>query len=136
MLIHGILVIFAVWPVAQIALVLTYDANPWKFAGWGMYSAPRIPRAARIFCRTPDEVGRYELRTLRPEFDLKYREFLIARRELGRLARPDALARAVLDYYPAIVATEILVIDPRMDPRTGLISDRATTYDYPRREGE
>ena len=60
-LIHAFLIVFAIWPVVQIALVRIYDANPWKFAGWGMYSAPRIPRGARILCRAPDEIGTYGL---------------------------------------------------------------------------
>ena len=65
-LVHVFLLVLAVWPAVHIGLVLRYDVNPWKLAGWGMYSAPQLPAYVRVSALTPDEVGLYELRTIQP----------------------------------------------------------------------
>ena len=35
----GFLFVFAFWPVVHQRLVANYGVNPWKLAGWAMYSA-------------------------------------------------------------------------------------------------
>lgn len=37
----------ACWPLAHYALVRTFDLNPWRFAGFAMYSVPRPALQAR-----------------------------------------------------------------------------------------
>ena len=39
---NGLRVVMTIWPLAHIGLVFAYDVSPWKLAGWGMYSAPRM----------------------------------------------------------------------------------------------
>ena len=59
-------------------------------------------------------------------------EFLRLRRHLGRLVEPDGFANALLDYYPAIVGVEIAVIEPALNPHTGMIEEQSATYEYRR----
>jgi hypothetical protein len=121
-----------VWPLVQMALVRIYDVNPWKLAGWGMYSTPELVPEVSIACRTPDEVGRYELGTVQPEWAGELDAFILRRRGLGRLARPDTLGRKLLEVYPAILGVEITVEQPVLDPRTGMIESRTTVYSHDR----
>ena len=72
------LVAFALWPAVHIGLVKGYDLNPWKLAGWGMYSAPQIPCHVRVSAFTPDEVGVYPLRTILPEVGVDVISFVWA----------------------------------------------------------
>jgi len=127
------LVALTVWPAVHIALVKRYDVNPWKLAGWGMYSAPQLPSYVQLTCLTPDSVGRYELGSLQPELEPKLQEFLLLRRHLGRLVEPDELARALLDYYPAIDGVDVTVVEPVLNPRSGMIEERSERYEYRRR---
>jgi len=126
------LLAFTVWPLAQIGLVARYDANPWKLAGWGMYSVPQFPAEVRILCHTPDEVGTYELRSIAPTLEPSHLEFLRRRLGLGRLARPTKLAHALLDYYPAIDGVTIVVLQPVLNRSTGMVEEESTPYEYSR----
>jgi len=126
------LVLLTLWPLFHIGLVKRYDVNAWKLAGWGMYSVPQIPADVRILCHTPDDVGTYPLRTLRPEMEPLLHEFRLGRLGLGTLVEPDRLARSLLDYYPAIDGVSIVVVQPVLNRRTGMIEDESTTYDYDR----
>ena len=130
--VHAGLIVFALWPAAHIGLVKTWEVNPWKLAGWGMYSAPQIPAELRISCFTPDEVGVYPLTALPAELEATRYEFLRARLGLGSLSRPTRLARALLDRYPAIDGVSIEVVQPVLNRRTGLVEERTTTYEYRR----
>ena len=130
--VHAGLIAFALWPAAHIGLVKVWDVNPWKLAGWGMYSAPQIPAELRISCFTPDEVGIYPLRTLPPELEAARHQFLRTRLGIGRLAKPTALARALLDHYPAIDGVSIEVVQPVLNHRTGFVEEHTATYEYRR----
>jgi len=126
------LLVFTIWPAAQIGLVKRYDVNAWKLAGWGMYSAPQFPGDVRVLCHTPDAVGTYELSTIQPELEPVLLDFLQHRLGLGRLAAPDEFARALLEFYPAIDGVSIDVLQPVLDRRTGMIVEETSTYSFPR----
>ena len=128
----AVLVAFAIWPAIQLGLVAVYDVNPWKLAGWGMYSAPQLPAKVQVLCRAPDAVGVYELGSIRPELEPEFRRFLRMRRSLRRLVRPDRFARAVLDHYAAIEGVDVVVVQPVMNRHTGMIEERSTVYSYDR----
>ena len=131
-LVHVGLVCFTAWPLAHIGLVKGWAVNPWKLAGWGMYSAPQIPAELRVFGLTPDTVGEYEVHDLPDVVEPLARGFLRSRLGLGRLVRPDALAEALLDAWPAIVGVRIEVVQPVLDPRSGIVRDGTTAYEYSR----
>jgi len=130
--VYAILVAFTLWPLVHIGLVRRYDVNPWKLAGWGMYSAPQLPVWLQLYALTPDSVGVYELQTVQPALQPAVDRFLRLRRGLRQIAVPDALARTMLDHYPAIDGVRIVVVQPFLDRHNGMIEERTTTYEYRR----
>ena len=124
--VHGALILFALWPAVHIGLVKAWDVNPWKLAGWGMYSAPQIPAEVRI------QVGASPLEELPAELEAERYAFLRARLGLGDLARPAKLARALLDRDPALDGVSIEVVQPVLNRHTGIVEERRTTYAYRR----
>ena len=124
--VHGALILFALWPAVHMALVKRWGVNPWKLAGWGMYSAPQIPAELRI------QAGASPLEELPAELEATQYAFLRARLGLGDLARPKKLARALLDRDPAIDHVSIEVVQPVLNRRTGIIEEHRTTYAYRR----
>ncbi len=130
--VHGLLVALTAWPAVHIGVVKARDLNPWKLAGWGMYAAPQLPPYARVFCLTSDEVGVYELSTVPPEVTPVLESFMERRRVLRKLVQPHALAEALLDAYSAIDGVRIEVVQPVLDTESGMIEERAVTYEYVR----
>ncbi len=126
-----LLLAFALWPLAQIGLSLGYEVNPWKLGGWGMYAAPQIPAHVRVWCLDGGDVGVCPFETLPPDLDPALQEFLRLRLALGRLARPDGLAAALLAGYPELREVRIEVLQPFLDRATARIEERSTTYEYP-----
>jgi hypothetical protein len=131
-LLHAGLILFALWPLVQIGLVLQFQVNPWKLAGWGMYSAPQFPAELRVEARVPGEAGAFELRTIPEAVQDEELRFLERRLGLGRLARPDSFGRALLDYYPAIDGVTIEVRQPTLDPVSGMVVESQACYEFPR----
>ena len=70
-----------------------------------------------------------------PAQDRLLQQFRYLRRRLGlgQLARPDALAAALLAEWPAVDGVRIEVVQPVLDPESGLIVDSTTPYVYRRR---
>ena len=132
-IVYACLVLLTLWPAVHISLAKRYEMSPWKLAGWGMYAAPQLDPIVHLECLTPDEVGRYELGTVLPEWEREFEDFVRRRRGLGHLARPDALGLKLLQLYPAILGVEITVERPWLNRRTGMIESRSTTYRYGRR---
>jgi hypothetical protein len=133
--VNSALVLLALWPLVQMALVRVHGIDPWKLGGWGMYAAPRLPPLVTVECLTADEIGRYELHDVQPTWEREFHEFVWRRRGLGRLARPDALGRALLELYPTSLGIEITVEQPFLDRRTAMIGSETSTYLYPRSHG-
>ena len=131
-LVHACLIAFAVWPAVQIGLVARFEVNPWKLMGWGMYAVPQMPAELEFSCDTAVRPGGCPWSVLPAHYASDERAFLRRRLGLGRLARPDALARAVLDREPEIERLTIEVVQPVMNRRTGLIEERRASYDYRR----
>jgi len=133
--VYVFLLAFAVWPLVHIGLVKRYNVNPWKLAGWGMYSAPQLPAWLQLFALTSDSVGVYELQTIQPALQPAVDDFLRRRRGLRQLVVPDDLARKTLDFYPAIDGVRIVVVQPFLNRHNGMIEERTTTYEYRRPAG-
>ena len=128
----ALLVLFTAWPGVHIALVESYHVNPWKLAGWGMYSAPQLPLTLGVTCLTPDEIGAYELGSVPVELQPVLQEFLRRRRGLGDLVQPARLGAALLGHYTAIDGVEIVVLQSILNRRTGMIDQRSSVYVYGR----
>jgi hypothetical protein len=130
----ALLACVALWPVAHRALVARYGINPWKFAGWAMYTTPVVPELAVLFEPKGKELAVLDERTLPPPARDALERFRIQRTAYGDLARADDLARAVFtargDLQWLLVATQRL----RLDPRTARMTSRREQAIYERAE--
>jgi len=132
-LLGALLLVLTLWPIAHIGLVFRFDLNPWKLAGWGMYTVPQLPPYLRVYGSLADGSGRQELTALDPALDPEHQRFLRRRYFLRELTRPDRFAHALLERYPGPERVTIVVFQPYLDPKTGMLEERSTEYDYPRR---
>ena len=129
-LLGAALAFLTVWPAVHIALTRTHGINPWKLAGWGMYSAPQLPVGIGVTGLTTDAVGRYELESLPLVLQPELVRFVRLRRNLGRLVEPKRLGRALLDHYTAIDGIEIEVVHLVLDRRTARLRETSERYRY------
>ena len=130
--IHCGLMLLTVWPLVHIALVKSYDVNPWKFAGWGMYSAPQLFPSIRGYGQASAEGPRDELRGLPPQLQPMLADFLRLRRGLRKLVKPDAIGRELLRLYPVPQVVTIEVVQPKLNRKTAMIEETVEVYVYRR----
>ena len=88
----ALLVVLALWPPVQHALVQRYGLNPWKFFGFAMYAQPRIIPIVDVYVF--DEGGRRRP-LLRPDEQRAVETFQLRREVWGELEAPDELARVL-----------------------------------------
>ena len=134
--VHGALVVFALWPLVHLGLVCRYDVSPWKLGGWGMYTVPRFGligmeihgRPARTAGSTPPtgdgDEGWAQLTAPSPELQRIATAFLERHRWLRRLASADELAARVFAEHPDWVELRATVSYPAIDPDSGRVAMR------------
>lgn len=128
---YGMLSALTVWPCVHIVLARTYGLSPWKLAGWGMYSAPRMGAGFQVLARTgPDD--EFQPMPVPPEAMELARTFYDRRRWLGGLVVPDALGAAVLASDPELHEVAILVEQPYLSTETAHIESTHELYRYER----
>ena len=132
-IVYRLLVAIAIWPVIHLTLVATHDLNPWKLAGWGMYAKPQLASSLRIFGRMPGSDAAEELRGLPVEVQPARDDFLRLRRGLRELVEPDELARKLFEHFPRVETITIVVVQPTLLRKTGMIEAESTEYVYDRR---
>ena len=99
-LVGTLLALLFAWPFAQQQLVLRYRLNPWKLAGWGMYTtvAPRVV-VKLVSLASPDQ--RVVLDPLAtPELAAAVERYYRRRGVLGLLADPAPVAAELGPAYP------------------------------------
>jgi hypothetical protein len=115
------LVAFAIWPALHRLLVAAYDANPWKLAGWAMYSRPHFPSQLALGLLEEGRVRPVELvaweRVLADEFLERYFS-------VGRLTSPDTLVQALLARFPDAEGVVVELRTPFLDPSSALLEER------------
>lgn len=128
------LVVLALWPLAQHALVRTVGLTPWKFAAWGMYSTPQANIGVTVLVANPrtGEERVVPRQALPPEFWNEAARFSRERWALGRWRRPDALGRRVLDYIPPAEKITVVVSRVYVDRKTAMVEVEQTPYEYRR----
>lgn len=127
-----VLAIAGIWPLAHHLLVERWEANPWKFGGWAMYSEPALPVLVAMF--EPREEGfAYLTETALPRPTFAALEvFKMRRRELGKLLAPDDLASLTLSSRQDLFSLVVLVQRFRVDPTTAHMTSTRTSYRYER----
>ncbi len=129
------LVLFALWPLAQYALVRVYGTDPWKLFGWAMYCVPGPMKTVRVILI--EEGGarrRLDFRRYTEEERRVADRFRERRRALGRLASPERLAAGMLELHPEAVGAIVAVLSFELDERTALLS-RSYSYSTHWRDG-
>jgi hypothetical protein len=126
----AVLLMAGLWPFAHHVLVERWEANPWKFAGWAMYTEPVPPVLVALF--EPRDGGFVYLQelSLAPVVLAELDRFKARRRELGRLVSPDDLARVALGARQDLFSVSVLVQRFRLDPKTAMITTTRQRYDY------
>lgn len=105
----------ALWPLAHRALVARTGMNPWKLAGWAMYTTPVVPTIVVLFHEEGGKLALLDERSLPGDAREALQRFRDARTAWGSLVRPEPLARAVFEAQPAlqhlVIATQKLTLD-------------------------
>jgi hypothetical protein len=121
-LVHGALLVLALWPLAHLALVRAYDLSPWKLAGWGMYTTPRFGLLGmEVYGRARPDDAWQQLVAPSPATRDAATAFLERHRWLRRLASSDALVAAVRAQQPAWREVRIVVSYPVLDRTTSRV---------------
>jgi len=94
------LAVLALWPAIQLALVRTWDVNPWKLFGWAMYTQAPPGLDTRVGLEGDDGTVWLPRHGLAPAPRAALDAYRERRRALGRLASTDALGEAVHARYP------------------------------------
>ena len=127
------LTLLTLWPAVHVFLAVRYDLSPWKLAGWGMYASPRFgPLGVEISGRAGARALWVKLASPSPELREEAREFVARYRWLGRLTRPDALARIALRERPQWRELRVTMYRPMLDKDTGMVVVKQQPFDYPR----
>jgi hypothetical protein len=121
-IVHGALLLLALWPLAHLALVARDDLSPWKLAGWGMYTTPRFGMLGmEVFGRARAGDDWQQLVAPTPATRDAATAFLERHRWLRRLASSDALVAAVYAEQPAWREVRIVVSYPVLDRTTSRV---------------
>lgn len=112
----AILAFVAVWPLLHRGLVARFGINPWKLAGWAMYTTPVVPTIVVLLREEGGKLTVLDERTLPAEAAEALQRYRDARTAWGTLVAPEPLARAVFEAQPGlehlVVATQKLTLDP------------------------
>ena len=122
--------LFALWPLAHRGLVAAYDANPWKLAGWAMYTRPHFPsRVELIGLRGGEE---QTITELTPWERTLLDEYVERRYTLGDLASPGDLAEALLERLAGDEAIAVRVTTRYFDLSSARIRERVQRLEFRR----
>ncbi len=130
-IVRAFLVFFAAWPLVHAGLSARYGIDPWKLAGFGMYSVPGAMKTVRVMRVASD--GSFELLDYqrysngqRAIVD-KLREL---RRSLGALQPLDGAAAALLALHPDWEGVVISVVTLELEPETARLDDRSVVETF------
>jgi hypothetical protein len=118
---RAVVLAVAVWPALHVVAVRLWLINPWELGGWAMYAALIPDRPITITVDRPGlgpitDPARLPVRTV-PAF----RAYQDQLRDLGLLADPRPLARALLAATGA-PGLEVAFADRRLDHRSARIT--------------
>ena len=122
--------LFALWPLVHRGLVAAYDANPWKLAGWAMYTRPHFPsRVELIGLRGSEE---RTITELTPWERVLLDDYVERRFTLGDLASPGDLAEVLLERRRGDEAIAVRVTTRYLEPESAHIRERVQRLEFRR----
>jgi hypothetical protein len=121
-LVHGALVLLAVWPLVHLGLSWRYDLSSWKLGGFGMYATPRFGLVGMEAYGRVAAGGTWQQVTA-PSAAARdaANAFLEQHRWLRGLASSAALAAALHADRPEWTALRLVVSYPVLDRATGRV---------------
>ena len=121
-LVHGALVLLAVWPLVHLALAWRYDLSSWKLGGWGMYATPRFGLVGmEAYGRTTPDAAWQQVTSPSDAARAAATAFLEQQQWLRGLASPAALANALRADHPQWTELRFVVSYPTLDRETGRV---------------
>ena len=122
------LIVLTIWPLVHIYGVFRYDINPWKFCGWGMYSAPQLLPYVRWYAPVSND---YVKQGIFPtEVVPHVAHFLNLRRGLRKLVKPDKIAKSIFETHPHLDEIVIRVFQRYLSRDNGMIEQDFVEYRY------
>ncbi len=132
----AVLAFVALWPLAHRGLVAVYDVNPWKLAGFAMYTTPTPPVQVVLFERAAGEnaegLAPIDEQTLPPTLRRQLARFRVERHALGALRSPDALGAALLEARRDLEWVVVAVQRMRLDRESARMTSRRDQFVYER----
>jgi len=126
-----LLVGYFLWPLVHQQLVSRYRTDPWKLAGWAMYSAPSARVRVHLVALGPDgqrvRIDPKESKGLVTELD----DFVRRRRTLGLFVEPESVVRKLIEVHPEAREWTVVVdqVGLNGENRFGVI--HRSVYHYP-----
>lgn len=131
--VHAVLGVALLWPLAQMALAFGWGVSSWKLAGWGMYATPRFGMLGmEVYGRPAAGGSEVQLLDPGPAVRSEATAFLERYRWLGALGARERFVEALFAEHPDWTGVRIIVSRPVMDARTGMIDLRHAEYAHPR----
>lgn len=126
------LVLFAIWPLVQHVLVMRYDVNPWKLAGWAMYCLPTPKPRLWIHTLGP-QATEISWETESPELRDAVGRFGQRLWVFGGLAgTPARVAEMVLADRPEVAGIEVTATRLVFEPTTAVFRTQTRTWTFAR----
>jgi len=125
------LLLLATWPLVHYQLVQRYDLDPWKFAGWAMYTRPSFLPAVDVFELRDGERVKVPLIGSRLEAAGREQERLReAALYWGQWVDPDELARRARHGLATSEPIEIVITRYFIDSESDRTSASRRSYLY------
>ena len=134
-LVVALLLAMVLWLPVHRWLVVRWEVNPWKLAGWAMYVRPQPRVQVELFDAAGDRLAPLALDQSAEPYRSAVGEFLLDRKHAGNLVRPDALAEVVFAFEPWVERLAIVVTHTVLDPETATLVPKRFGYRYVRPGG-
>lgn len=131
-LVIGLLLAMVLWLPVHRWLVVRWEVNPWKLAGWAMYVKPQPRVQVEFLDAAGDRLAPLALDQSAEPYRSAVGEFLAKRKHAGNLVRPDALADVVFTFEPRVRQLAIVVTHTVLDPETATLVPKRFGYRYQR----
>jgi len=125
----ALVLLVALWPLAQRALVLRTGSDPWRLGGFAMYATYQSTQVA-FFRVEPGGLRLVDESTLGGAARAEILRFRRMRSALGRMASPDAAVRALVAARPELEHVVVVVQRLWLDPATGRVASEKQVLPY------
>lgn len=104
-----LIALYFLWPPIHNQLVRVYRVNPWKLAGWAMYTTPNARLRIHLYgIDASEQVVRIE-RRMTPRLRVSVSEYARRRSTLGLFVQPESIASDLLVALPGYREWTIVV---------------------------